>query len=352
MPVLDLLNKDQYIDELIHKIKHLTAKDHLIILTMSLDFRAGRGKQLFQAIKAALNSKVNVIILLDANNFMYQPGLKFGPLFYRHKNTSLLKNSSFYRLKDDLLQLENLGAKIKLLNHPTKLFSSPFKGRNHIKLTVINNICYFGGFNLVDNLSIDSMMRVKDDNLSNFLFDFTQRLYLKGSVKFCFPEDIQKKFDNYELLIDKGEKKQSIIFDRAIKNINDASYRIILTCQFFPDSRLIEALNQAYLKGVKVQIIYNSPNKHDFPFNIVHGLLVVYMRYVKKISSELFNNQIKDKKFLHDKILITDDRVIYGSHNFVYAGLKYGTSELAIESQDKFSVGVVMNFIKSFCNLI
>jgi len=352
MPVLDLLDKDQYIDELIQTTKLLTAKDRLIILTMSLDFRVGRGWQLFQAIKTALNAKTSVVILLDANNFMFQPGPKIGPLFYRRQNVSLLNSSSFFKLKEDLLQLEKLGAKVKLLNQPTRPFSNPFKGRNHIKLTIISNICYFGGVNLIDNLSIDSMMRVKDDNLSNFLFDFTQRLCLKGSVKLCLQEDLQKKFDNYELLIDKGEKKQSIIFERAIKNINDARHGIILTCQFFPDSRLIEALNRAYLRGVQVQIIYNAPTKHDFPFNIVHGLLVVYMRYIKKISPDLFHHQIKDKKFLHAKILITDDRVIYGSHNFIYAGVKYGTSELAIESHDKFVINGLMNFIKSFYDLV
>jgi hypothetical protein len=83
-----------------------------------------------------------------------------------------------------------------------------------------------------------------------------------------------------------------------------------------------------------VTIIYNHPSKHPFPFNFLHQGVV----WSEKLSysSHFFANQLpKDSDFIHAKLLATDKGTIIGSHNYVRAGVRFGTAEIALLSTNR-----------------
>jgi len=344
-----LLNQQSYYLDLIKKINQLKRHQSVYLMTMSLNFSEGHGLELFFTIQQALRKQVKVLILLDANNFIYRPPLKFGPLFYGSSQFSLSLNQCFNQLSDQLQQLISLGARVKLLNLPKHRFSSPFKGRNHIKISIVDHDIYLGGCNLEDHHYIDSMIRFVNDDVYQQLTKFIENVYDQGSVNKIIGHDLRLVFDNFILFIDQGKNNRSLIYEQALQSINQARKRVMMTCQFLPDKEMLSTLSRAIDRGVNVKLYFNDAFVHPIPFNVVHFGRYYYFKY-KDIPPNLLARRLSNKKFLHAKILITDDQLLYGSHNFVKVGIKYGTSEIAFQTKDLKIIDQVVDFINVLDN--
>jgi len=332
-----LLDQQSYWLDLIEKINQLKPNQSVYLVTMSLSFSEGYGVELFLAIKQALKRQVKFLILFDANNLMYQPEVFFhGKSFFNH-------------LPSQLNQLSSLGAKIRILNLVSHYFPSPIKGRNHIKISIIDHFVYLGGCNLKDYHFIDSMIRLRNNDLYDQLVNFIEALYSEGSAKNVLDNDLELVLKGFNLLIDRGVKNQSIIYHQALTSINQALKRVIMTCQFLPDREILSALSDAISRGVDVRLYYNNVFNRYLPLSLIHFARYCYFKF-NSTPSSLLSRRINRQKFLHAKILITDDQLLYGSHNFVKAGVKYGTAEIAIQTKNLKIMKSVIDFIKTFNN--
>ncbi len=330
-----LFNRQQYFDDLIARIKDVKSGDRLLFMTMSIDFIDKAMIEFKQALIEAANKGARVVLLLDSYTFMLGGKLKFGPLFYSNNISLCFKNSVFYQTNRTISELIKQGVEVKILNAPLRKFSNPFKGRSHIKLSIINDDIFIGGINLISDKTCDVMVLFNDKKIADQLYLLGLNILSKGYSNKAIEDDFFLPINQTDqIIIDKGLPNKSLIFDSAIKLINEAKDDLLLICQFFPDKQLILPLRDAYNRGVKVRIIFNNFSKHKFPFNILHFLVVFYFKL--KLPKVFFKSEVPiDRYFLHAKVLISDKTAMIGSHNFVYTGVKFGTSEICLISNNR-----------------
>lgn len=115
--------------------------------------------------------------------------------------------------------------------------------------------------------------------------------------------------------------------------IDGAQERLLITCQFFPNDVTARHLLAAQRRGVKVDILYNDPSKHPFPYNLLHRMVIA--REGLKLPANFFAQALKrDKPYLHAKLLVSEQAAMMGSHNLVTAGVRLGTAEIAMVFTD------------------
>ena len=213
--------------------------------------------------------------------------------------------------------------------------TNPFGGRSHIKFTVINNLVYIGGCNLDSVRQIDVMAAWEDAASADFLDGLANRLLAAGSAKSAFAgeDGLREIGQDVSLMWDAGVRGRSLIYQRALKLIDEAQERIFFTCQYFPTKEIGTRLNQAYKRGVKVKIVYNHPANHNWRNTVLfRGVLAGERR---RLPAEFFEHPVRPpKSYLHAKVLATERAAILGSHNLVEPGINFGTAEIAMLVED------------------
>ncbi len=329
-----LLTKKEYLEDLIFQTSKLKKGDQLYLMTMAFDQESHLIAKLMREIVEALKRRVDVVLLIDAYEYLrLGADKKVGPLIYGRKLDGILSGKSYKKLNDSLEKIKNLGAKVEIINKPHKLFSSAFRGRSHIKLAILKSQTYIGGVNLIDDDHEDYMLKLSDKMLSSYLKQLIDQIRTAKNIKSAIQTDIVKYFKPGKLLIDRGDKRYSVILGNASELIDSANSEVLFTCQFFPDRAILKSLINASKRGVTTTLVFNHHSKHFFPLSVVQ--LLMY-RYYKLFGSKslIFARRAKDEIFLHSKILIADNNLVIGSHNMVGAGVRYGTAEVAILCND------------------
>jgi phosphatidylserine/phosphatidylglycerophosphate/cardiolipin synthase-like enzyme len=212
-----------------------------------------------------------------------------------------------------------------------------------MKVTIINNQIYIGGCNLADSDYTDLMIGWNDRKVADELLKIYEevsktgnsRQALKGKDQIIYVDDDSK------ILIDAGVKKQSIILRNALDLIDKAEEYIFIACQYRPNSITAKHLHRAKKRGVKVTIAYNHPSRYRVPKNFLHHGVVVYETLrTSGTKPELLI--IKNSAYLHAKVIASEKSAIVGSHNLIAAGVNFGTTEIALMSNNpSFSKKVV-----------
>jgi cardiolipin synthase A/B len=290
--------------------------------------------RLWDELCAAAQRGVRVHVMVDSITFMILEGAVPGPLFFFSKLPKRLPGAFRKRLAA-LERLRAAGGTYTVTNPPNSRLANPFAGRSHIKFAVINNLVFLGGCNLGHTQNLDIMVSREDARLATWLLTFEESVAAKISVVQALDgkDTGMATGDRTRLLVDAGAPGQSHIFEHALTLIDAAKERIILTCQYFPNDVTAKHLAAAHARGVDVQIIYNHPDKHPFPLNLLHHSVVLGEK--RQRPAHFFTRQLpKPTPYLHAKLLIADQTTMLGSHNYVQAGVTFGTAEIALLSTD------------------
>lgn len=325
--------KDYY-QELVKKISNTVAGNRIVLATMSFKPNEPQIQQIMEQLSAAARRGVKTSLIVDAYPFLTTSHARPGPLFYYKKLPERMP-ITFQASLDVLENFKRNGGYYSIINQPGRPMTRPFAGRCHIKLTVINDRVYIGGCNLADSNYIDMMLGWDDKPVADRLFGVTNGIIKSGNSQLVLGgKDLNLELaKGTELLIDSGIAKQSVIMNKALELIDQAQDSIFIACQFFPNSTTIKHLTQAHHRGVKVTIIYNHPSKHGIPNNILHHLVVLRER--ARTPGVLMKDQIlKNLPFMHGKLIATEQGAILGSHNYVMAGVNFGTTEVALIRYD------------------
>lgn len=326
----------EYFNELISRVAKTKKGDRVVLATMSFKPKTPHIGLILDELGSAAQRGVDVDFMVDAFPFLLADGdgRVPGPLLFTRKLSGRL--SKTYRARLDALEkLRAKGGRYTIVNKPSRPLKNPFSGRSHIKFAVINDYVFVGACNFEDIGFLDFMAGWEDKTIADWLSQFRHDVEASGSVlKSMNAKDITVAVDGTtRLLLDAGKPNQSLIFDKAIALIDAAEEHILITCQFFPNSVTARHLALAEARGVKVQILYNHPDKHTKPFNLLHrGVIWVEKRNKPR---DFFSQQLpKGHDFLHAKLLTTDKGTIVGSHNYVHVGVKFGTAEIALMSSE------------------
>jgi cardiolipin synthase A/B len=227
-------------------------------------------------------------------------------------------------------EFQRSGAKFLYTNAPSildRLF--PVRGRNHMKIVIIDDTAWVGGVNFTDDnfLAQDVMVKLTDRQIVQeiaYVFEEIDEPHvLRDMAIHCT--------DETTLLVDGGRINRSIILRRAVALLDSASTSIKVVSPLIPDADLLYALQRAQSRGVTVQVI--AP--HSRKMGGIYVLLDEFNGFVMRFRGIKIPISFKSR-MIHAKILIVDDKeVIVGSHNFSSRGVRMGTEEIALQSTNK-----------------
>jgi cardiolipin synthase len=325
----------EYWEELEYEFGGAKKGDRIAMIVMGFEPDEAVTASIVDALMSAADRGAEVHLIVDAYNFLIDDvRQRPGPLWW-HKD---LRNVS-PRLQKTIDVLKVLDAKptghASIINMPNRAFTNPKGGRSHIKYTTVNDRIFVGGCNLHHTTWVDAMMGWRDTYTADYLYDFLLQLHQLKSTKILMKDaDRQLALDpKTTLYLDAGKKRQSIILENALALIDAAEKSLVMTCQYFPNGNTAKHLTAAYRRGVDVQIIYAHPMLHGPIEGRGHQLSNARERL--RVPAELFKRRLpKNGPGIHAKIIATEKAAIIGSHNYVSAGVLFGTAEIALLRHD------------------
>lgn len=339
----EIYTTPEYFVDITERIGGLGAGDRVALASMAFSPEYADISVLVEALVAAARRGAEVRLAVDAYTFLLSDaGNQVGPLFFSSELGEKLPRH--YQLAREALHaLEAAGGRYTVLNRPYRAFSNPFAGRSHIKFTVINDRLYLGGCNLNDPRMIDMMTGWDDRRTAQWLWDLSGRMLETGHAGVALGgDDLEYVVDSTSsLVVDAGISGRSLIFEKALEIIDAAQQRVLITCQFFPNDVTAKHLLKAYQRGVQVEIVYNHPAQHPVPNNLLHHGVVQAARLT--LPKSFFVQALpRDRQFLHAKLIVTEAAAMIGSHNYVTAGVRLGTAEMALlETDPEFGLRAV-----------
>lgn len=334
-------SSDEYFIDLLKEIRNAKKRVYL----QSMLFESG-GKiekiedELIKASKKGLDVRINYDWVADK----YVDGnLSKFPAIEKEKRELLnklhTKNQEMHK------RLESSGVKLSKTNDPSFLTSAfPYLGRSHIKTTIIDDsCCWVGGVNLTSG-SFDNIDVMVKSNKKNLISALIKLFYEINEYKNA--EDYSVKIDDKEtLFIDVGNINKSIIYEKAKEVINSAKKSIVFMSQFVPDSKLLGEIEKISEHGVETKIITSNNNDP------------IFTKYPEKLTYVMLKKSIEDRhkielihlsRKVHAKIILVDNRVVlYGSHNYIYSGVLFGTAEIMIENSEEKIINEFKEYLEN-----
>jgi phosphatidylserine/phosphatidylglycerophosphate/cardiolipin synthase-like enzyme len=331
-----IYNNDDYFQEITGQIAETKQGDRVSLISMVLEPSEQRIRSIIDQITAAAKRDVHVNLVIDAHTFMItKSNLPTGPMFWRRDILKAKFPRNFYEKVQFLEAFRRAGGHYEIINQPITWPSVPIAGRSHIKATVINDEVYIGGCNLGHSSQIDYMIRIRDAKTAAWVDQLISTVAKKKSAWLALEgQDCRRELDDQTtLFVDAGITRQSLIFQEALRIIDEAREWLVITCQFLPSGVTGQHLAQAQARGVKVFSIYNHPLKHDKVTLSAHYL--IREREKLRYPKTLFEGELpKNHQRLHAKLIATEQGAMIGSHNYVMTGVRLGTAEIALFHRD------------------
>ncbi len=337
-------NKREYLKELVKRFDAVESSGRILLMTMSFDPDEPEIMAIIDSLERAAKRGVRVHFNIDARSFLHANGKpgpdwrhpsRFAPLIFNDELPTTLQTP--YALKkaclDRLARYPNVT--IAITNHPHAAFRIPFAGRSHIKLAIIDDYYIISGCNLDSPSYIDLGIGFIDTQTSDTLYQlFTgviERTYVKEALH-ATDQTIQID-STARILIDAGVRNQSLILDEALKLIDDAREWLTITCQYFPNAITADHLHAALQRGVKVKVLFT----YLWDYGPVDGAIQLVSQFIERmrLPAGLFAYELSPGTHkIHAKLIASDAGCMVGSHNYLNAGVRFGTAEIAYHSTD------------------
>lgn len=310
LPNIDLqvVQADAYRKQLLQLLPK--ARTRIVVAAMGVLWGEKTDK-IFEELEHALGRGVRVHVLLDAYT-------KFAATKPGQPRSMRL------RYKKTILLLEDLQKKGARISSVGKLGFNPFKGRCHIKITVVDDHCFsFGGVNFTDEsfTNSDYMLYAKNPDLAECLEQLVTRI--AGPVR-PLPNAEVVLSNQQSILFDGGEPGHSIIYDQTLA-LTAKAKKILYISQMTPNNKLVHALKQT-----DTTFFFNLPEAMEVPAN-----------WGQAFDQQKFRltNSYTSTDYIHAKFILFElqdgtKALISGSNNFSYRGVAFGTQEIALYSTD------------------
>lgn len=326
----EFYSTQDYFKHLAGSISETVKNDRVILTAMTFDPNDPLIAELMRQLISAAKRGVMTTIVIDSYTFTSNGLSKLIPFVFSTK-----QNHNHSPIVKSLEELKASGGRYAIINRPRNPFSLIYSGRFHAKLAIINNRVYVGGCNLSDTERIDMMVGWDDSSTADKLSEICNRITEPNYRQAVFNgQDLSIELSNKaELIFDAGMKRQSTIMNAALSAIDSAERSIFFACQYYPNSLTSRRLIQAAKRGVDVTILFNHPAQHSFPNSFIHRLVMLKQSCVTPSSIKLIMLP-KSERYLHAKLIATEKSAIVGSHNFIIAGVKFGTTEIALNDNN------------------
>lgn len=323
---MKLLTIEEYFKDAAHEIGRAKSRVYAMTLAIAREERTETFmKELIKSSERGLD--VNVA----ADTFTYSEfGGHFSPF---KKRTERSKAATAFT--EDLIKA---GVEFIWLGGDHKI--NPFAGVTHIKWIVVDDLVYtFGGVNLYGKGSInqDYMFKINDKKLANTLIA-EQKKIIKADKSSSDYGGLSAKLDFGRLVIDSGQRGNSMIYDRAVE-LAEKAESILFVSQYCPTGELAD-----YVKAKAEKVYFNQPSQTAFSTS----LLIRSSQLITGLRSSY-----KKSRYLHAKFIVftmSDNSkiAIAGSHNFSYSGVRFGTREVALETADKKIISQLEKYYNNF----
>ena len=307
---MKLLSGDAYYKALLHAMPR--AQERIVVAAMNILW-GEKIDAIFDELDKATSRGVRVHILVD--NYA-----RLARAFPR-----IPKAECRLRIKKTFVLLHELEKKGATVTYFGKIGLNPYKGRCHVKLTVIDDNAYsFGGFNMTDEAfdNLDYIFHCHNKDVADCLEQLVQRIRVGGSP---LPNgEVPLGASNTAILFDGGRRKDSLIFNKACE-LTSQAIRVFFISQWVPSGRLaslISPIDACY---------FNRTEQMPAPDS--WGAAFDQHRYH-------IRNYYTGSTYIHAKCMLFElpggkKAVLTGSHNFSYRGVAFGTQEIALYSEDK-----------------
>lgn len=339
------LTRAEYFQALATAARQASHGQRVLVAAMDIDPFEPAVIDLVESLRAAARNGANVHLVVDAHNFLQADNLLPGPLFYKHSFSTL--RGKFNATLQLLRELEADGGSFHITNTPKRRLNPSPIGRSHIKGAVVDDQVFIGGCNLEHPGYIDIMVAWHDKHAADVLEGWFRKMVQARRVRDGFGDvdTVARIDDTAELLLDAGVPGQSLIYDTALRLIDDAKEWIYITCQYFPGGPTAKHLAAAAKRGVEVEIVYSHPRSHGTaaPLHQLHQL----SQHTRRLPRSFFSGKL-DKRIakLHAKVLANEHEALVGSHNYVIQGILFGTAEVALHSGDPAFALALCTFMK------
>lgn len=305
----ELLEAEDYYQALLKEVPK--AKKRIVIAAMIVLW-GERTAPIFIMLQDALKRGVKVTILLD--NYTRLPSLYgLNP-----------KSSRKDRVAQTMRALEDLSRQGAHVFCFGKIGFPPYKGRCHIKTTIVDDTSYsFGGINFFDQVFdfADYMLVSHDPKVADCLEQLVERIgrthppLLDGEVPVA---------KGTVILFDGGRPKHSLIYERACE-LTARAKRVHFFGLMVPSGQLAVLLHET-----DSTIYFNRPEQM-LPIDSL-GQAFDQQRY-------RVENKYRGDGFIHAKFMLFElpggkKALLSGSHNFSYRGVSFGTQEIALQSSN------------------
>ena len=310
-----VLTPNEFLSDVLFEAERATTR----VWTQAMYFESGTiTKLLFEGLKKAAQNGLDTRVHIDWFSLKYSNGKYLIP-----------RSHSFFTKKQYFDQLVEHGIVLYYVNPPTLLqHFFPYSGRNHIKLTIIDNaIAYIGGVNFADTdfTFSDFMVKVTDPAIVSELAAIFEQIEKQQLIDNTLTID-----ENTKIIVDCGKPNRSPILIEAVKAVSLARVSVLHTGQFVPDGKFLRALIEAGQRHAQISIIAPSKNSFTPIFSFVYRL----NRWLLFLQSNRLQITYK-KTMVHAKLTIIDNStVIIGSHNLSGRGVRVGTGEIALLSRN------------------
>ncbi len=344
----DFYSKSEYLIDISRRIASTKSGGRIALATMSFEPQYPEIRAVVDELGKAATRGVTVSLAIDAFVFLKGRDKLLGPLFYHAKLPKEL-SGEFHQKFQLLEELRAKGVSYAITNQPKHAFSNPVAGRSHIKFAIINDRVYVGGCNLNEPENVDIMVGWNAKMFADQLYEFSQRTITSQGTAFMNRRDRVLELEpamEGVVFIDAGRPRQSIILDQALQLIDQAHKKLLISCQFFPNSTTAHHLLQAHRRGVDVTILFNHPSKFQKHGQPLQYLNVAFEHF--RMPAKLFASQLpKTSPYLHAKVIATESAAMVGSHNHIAAGVNFGTAEIALLRRDPIFANAVTQKINA-----
>lgn len=229
-------------------------------------------------------------------------------------------------------RLTEAGAHMRWLGRETGL---PFRGRTHTKLTVVDDVAWsFGGVNMDGPgvSHVDYMIRTADAGVADALTRLHDGIARENPRERMASHAVAHPHGR--MLVDGGAPGDSIIYRTALALAVRAT-RVVHVSQYCPTGPLGVAL-ATRADG----LWFNPPQRASFANGALIGASMAWTGH---------RTRYRRPTYLHAKALVfafADGAraAISGSHNFVTAGVRLGTREIALETHDDHVIDQILAF--------
>lgn len=345
MKYYTFLTRAKYFKTFADAARSAKPEERVLIAAMDIDPFEPAIIHVVHAMQTAARKGADVHLIVDAHNFLEADNSLPGPLFYKHSLDNL--RGKFKATLALLGELEAAGGTFHITNVPKRLFNLHPFGRSHIKGGVVGNRVFIGGCNLESPQQTDIMVTWEDKLAADTLHLWFQKMVRERRVRDGFGDvDVELRLDDRtRLLLDVGVPRQSLIYDEALRVIDDAKEWIYLTCQYFPGGPTAKHLAAAQKRGVRIRIDYSNPSSHK-PVDAALMYIHQFHQRTRGLPRNFFSGKLgKQMPKLHAKVLASEHEALVGSHNYVIQGVQFGTAEIALHSTDPI-------FVKDLCAFI